>query len=86
MTIKMDEIIAFTRGVPPVESFPVKKLEECARAALEKDAGSLLQYGTAAGYMPLREWIAGEYKASIDQVLIGQGSLQILDTLARGLR
>jgi 2-aminoadipate transaminase len=83
MTIKMDEIIAFTRGVPPVESFPVKKLEECARAALEKDAGSLLQYGTAAGYMPLREWIAGEYKASIDQVLIGQGSLQILDTLAR---
>ncbi len=79
----MDEIIAFTRGVPPVESFPVKKLEECARVALEKDAGSVLQYGTAAGYAPLREWIAGEYKVSVDRILIGQGSLQLLDTLAR---
>jgi 2-aminoadipate transaminase len=79
----MEEVIAFTRGVPPVESFPVKKIEECARAALEKDAGCVLQYGTAAGYTPLRNWIAEEYQVSADQVLIGQGSLQLLDTLTR---
>jgi len=79
----MDEVIAFTRGVPPVESFPVQKLKECARAVLEQDAGVVLQYGTAAGYAPLREWIAGEYRVSVDQILIGQGSLQLLDTLTR---
>jgi DNA-binding transcriptional MocR family regulator len=83
MEMAMDEIIAFTRGVPPVESFPVKKLEDCARAVLEKDAGCVLQYGTAAGYAPLREWIAQVYKVSLDNILIGQGSLQLLDTLAR---
>jgi len=79
----MDEVIAFTRGVPPVESFPVKKLEECAKAVLERDAGNVLQYGAAAGYLPLREWIAGEYHVSVDQILVGQGSLQLIDTLAR---
>jgi 2-aminoadipate transaminase len=83
MANTMDEIIAFTRGVPPVESFPVKRLEECAKLALESDAGRVLQYGTAAGYAPLREWIAHEYRVSVDQILIGQGSLQLLDTLAR---
>jgi 2-aminoadipate transaminase len=77
------DVIMFTRGVPPAESFPVKKLEECAVTVLERDADCLLQYGQAAGYTPLREWIAGEYHVNVDQVIIGQGSLQLLDTLVR---
>jgi len=76
-------MIAFTRGVPPPESFPAEQLAECARSVLQNDAERVLQYGNAAGYLPLREWIAGECQVSPEQVLIGQGSLQLLDTLVR---
>jgi DNA-binding transcriptional MocR family regulator len=77
------EIVAFTRGVPPVESFPIKKLEDCAQAVLEHDGNRLLQYGKAAGYEPLRERLAEQYHAPKGQVIVGQGSLQLLDTLVR---
>lgn len=76
-------IIAFTRGVPPVESFPINRLEECAQAVLERDGNRLLQYGQAAGYEPLRECLADQYQAPKGQVIVGQGSLQLLDTLVR---
>ncbi|BBB49610.1 aminotransferase-like domain-containing protein [Pelolinea submarina] len=78
-----NHIIAFTRGVPPIESFPIKRLEECAQTVLERDGNCLLQYGQAAGYVPLREWLAAQYAVSKGQVIVGQGSLQLLDTLVR---
>ena len=78
-----NNVIAFTRGVPPSESFPVKKLEECALAVLDSDSDRLLQYGKAGGYPPLRKYFAEQYHVDVEQVLIGQGSLQILDTLVR---
>ena len=76
-------MIAFTRGVPPVESFPIKRLEECAQIVLERDGNRLLQYGKAAGYEPLRESLADQYHTPKNQVIVGQGSLQLLDTLVR---
>jgi 2-aminoadipate transaminase len=79
----MTNVIAFTRGVPPPESFPVKKLEECALTVLQRDSDCVLQYGQAAGYLPLRGWIAANYDVSPEQVIVGQGSLQILDMLVR---
>jgi DNA-binding transcriptional MocR family regulator len=79
----MAEIIAFNRGVPPAESFSTQELIICARNVLEKESSSILQYGGVMGYLPLREWIAGNFNTKAEQVIIGQGSLQLLDTLIK---
>ncbi len=76
-------MIAFTRGIPATESFAIEKIQQCAQAVLEKNGACLLQYGKAGGYTPLREWIAQQHRVSLERVLIGQGSLQLLDTLVR---
>ncbi len=79
----MENIIAFNRGVPPPESFPLEPLSECARQVIMKEGRGVLQYGSAFGYEPLREWIAEYHHTSTDYVIVGQGSLQLLDHLAR---
>ncbi len=77
-------LIKLTRGVPPTESFPVAQLEECATAVLEKYADVVLQYGPSRGFPLLRSAIAQQIGGiSDDQVLIGQGSLQLQDFCAR---
>jgi len=77
----MTDMITFTRGVPPVESFPNEELIECTRQTVNKHSAKILQYGSAAGYEPLREYIARQYAVDSEQVVIGQGSLQLLDFL-----
>ena len=74
--------ISFNRGVPSVCSFPTDQIKECAGAILSTDAHTVLQYGKPLGYMPLREHIAGWYGVSPDEVLISNGSLQILEFLS----
>jgi len=76
-----DKIISFKRGVPPAESFPNEELIECTRQVINKHSAKILQYGSAAGYEPLREYIARQYSVDVEQVVIGQGSLQLLDLL-----
>jgi len=78
-----DKIISFKRGVPPTESFPNDELIECTRQVINKHSAKILQYGSAAGYEPLREYIARQYSVDVEQVVIGQGSLQLLDLLCR---
>lgn len=78
-------VIPFTRGVPPAESFPKAQLAECATAVLMEYGDEILQYTPARGFRPLRAHIAAETGAHEDQVIIGQGSLQLLDLLARML-
>lgn len=79
----MKKIISFTRGIPPDESFPKKQLAECARKAILQTGGQTLQYASASGFEPLREWIAEKHKTKRENVLIGQGSLQLLDFFIR---
>ena len=74
-----NEMIAFTRGVPAPETFPVEQLVQCAEEVLHLEGKKILQYGGAAGYLPLREWIADQAQVNVDCVLMGQGSLQLLD-------
>ena len=50
--------ISFARGVPAPECLPVEELADCARAALERDGRTILNYGPVGGYGPLREWLA----------------------------
>lgn len=78
-----EPIIKFTRGVPAIESFNASQLSECAKSALEKYCDVVMQYGPAGGFPPLRSWIAKEAGVSENRVIIGQGSLQLQDMLAR---
>lgn len=73
--------IAFTRGVPPVEAFPVDEVVDCAAAILRSDPNILLQYGKSSGYLPLRQWLAAEHGVSVDQVFLSNGSLQLMEFL-----
>lgn len=75
--------IKFTRGVPPPESFPVRQLTECAKDVLEKYSAIVLQYGPAGGFQPLRRWIAQSYQVQENRVVLGQGSLQLMDILSK---
>jgi 2-aminoadipate transaminase len=78
-------MIAFTRGVPATEAFPVEALGECAASALAKYSSQILQYGSFRGFVPLREFIAAGHGLQPDQVLLSQGALQIVDFVARSL-
>jgi DNA-binding transcriptional MocR family regulator len=76
-------IINLTRGMPPVEVFPVDDLVRAAEAALRNDPTVLLQYGRSPGYKPLRDWLGAQYGVGADQVLVGNSSLEIMDFIAR---
>lgn len=76
-------VIPFTRGVPPAEAFPKAQLAECATAVLMEHGDEVLQYAPPRGFAPLRARIAEEVSALEDEVILGQGSLQLLDLLAR---
>jgi DNA-binding transcriptional MocR family regulator len=68
--------ISFARGVPAPECLPVAELADCARAAIERDGRTVLSYGPAGGYTPLREWVAEWHGVEPERVLLTNGSLQ----------
>jgi 2-aminoadipate transaminase len=73
--------INFTRGVPALESFPIDEVIDAARAALQTSGAAMLQYGPSLGYAPLREWLAAWQGVTVDRVLTGNGSLQLIEFL-----
>ena len=77
------EIIKFTRGVPPAIAFPKDRLSAIVSELLKKDSATLLQYGNGYGYLPLRTLIAEQYQVAPENVVLGQGSLSLLDLLLR---
>src|SRR5215212_7789777 len=68
--------ISFARGIPAPDCLPVDELADCARVALERDGRTILSYGAAAGYLPLREWIGEQHGVDPGRVLLTNGSLQ----------
>src|SRR2546425_10469638 len=70
------DAISFARGVPAPECLPVEELADCARAAVERDGRTILSYGPAGGYAPLREWIAERHGVEPARILLTNGSLQ----------
>lgn len=77
------ESINFTRGVPANESFPLEEIRDAAVAVLKEHGAAVLQYGPAAGFAPLREWIAAWQGVTPNQVLVGNGSLELVEFLCR---
>jgi DNA-binding transcriptional MocR family regulator len=73
--------INFTRGIPAPESFPTDDLIGAASGVLQAHAPSVLQYGPSTGFAPLRDWIAAWQQVEPAQVLLANGSLQILEFL-----
>jgi DNA-binding transcriptional MocR family regulator len=76
------ETISFARGIPAPECLPVEELADCARAAVERDGATVLSYGSAGGYGPLRNWIAERHDVDPARVLVTNGSLQGMVFLA----
>lgn len=79
----MTETIALTRGVPANESFAIDALVDCAEQALRRYGTTILQYHPPRGFMPLRETIAEQEGVPVEQVMLGNGSIQLLDLLIR---
>jgi DNA-binding transcriptional MocR family regulator len=75
--------IALARGWPAPECLPGDDIADCARAALERDGGTVLSYGPAGGYGPLREWLAARHGVEPSRVFLTNGSLQGLVFLSQ---
>lgn len=75
------DVISLARGVPAPECLPTAELADCARAVLEADGATALNYGPARGYAPLRTWLADRHGVEADRIVLTNGSLQALDLL-----
>jgi DNA-binding transcriptional MocR family regulator len=72
----MPKTISFARGAPSLDIVDVDGLRAAADAAFQKDPAGLTAYGTAVGYVPLREWIAERHGVPTERVLVTNGSMQ----------
>jgi DNA-binding transcriptional MocR family regulator len=79
------ETINFTRGVPANESFPIADLAQCAATALANNGDAVLQYGPSSGLAALRTWLAEWQGVKPEQVLTGNGSLELVEFLCTAL-
>jgi DNA-binding transcriptional MocR family regulator len=77
--------ISFARGMPGPDLLPIEQFAGCARAALESDGATALNYGPPGGYPPLREWIAARHGVDPARVVVTNGSLQGFSFVARHL-
>jgi 2-aminoadipate transaminase len=68
--------ISFARGAPSLDIVDVEGLRAAADQAFTADPGGMTAYGTAVGYVPLREWIAERHGVAPQQVLVTNGSMQ----------
>ena len=74
--VRLVESISLARGVPAPECLALEELADCARAAIERDGATVLNYGPAGGYGPLRDWIADRHRVEPERVVLTNGSLQ----------
>ena len=68
--------ISFARGAPSLDIIDVEGLRAAADRAFANDPGGTTAYGTAIGYVPLREWIAEHHGVEPARVLVTNGSMQ----------
>jgi 2-aminoadipate transaminase len=72
----MADTISFARGAPSLDIIDVEGLKASAQEAFEHDPAGLTGYGTAIGYVPLREWIAEYHHVGPENVIVTNGSMQ----------
>jgi 2-aminoadipate transaminase len=81
-------IISFAGGFPDPALFDVEGIRVATAAALEANAGGVLQYGATEGWQPLREQLSVFMKgkgASVapDGLIVTTGSQQALDLIGK---
>jgi 2-aminoadipate transaminase len=74
--VGMAATISFARGAPSLDIVDVEGLRAAADQAFTADPGGMTAYGTAVGYVPLREWIAEQHGVGPEHVLVTNGSMQ----------
>ncbi len=82
------DIISFAGGLPNPDLFPVQEMNQASQTVFNKSGAEALQYSSTEGYLPLREYIADQYKNDglnilPDNILITSGSQQGLDLIAK---
>jgi 2-aminoadipate transaminase len=82
--------ISFASGTPDQRLFPIQEFGRAMSAALRKHGGEVLQYGSAQGYLPLRQWVSARLtrfgiETEPEEVTIVSGSQQALDLVGRVL-
>lgn len=86
-----DEIISFAGGLPNPISFPKEQLRESMERIITEHGDKVFQYSSTEGYLPLRQWIAKQYKKTYrndiepEDILITTGSQQALDLMGKVL-
>ena len=73
------ETIVFTRGVPAPESFPLERAAEAAAAVIREHGQATMQYTQSTGMAALRDALAERHDVTAEQIMISNGSLQIVD-------
>ena len=77
--------IKLTRGVPATEAFPIQEIIACSAQVLRDHGKTLLQYQPGIGFLPLREIIASQAGVTPEQVVLSNGSIQLVTFLAEVL-
>ncbi|MBV9050743.1 MAG: PLP-dependent aminotransferase family protein [Solirubrobacterales bacterium] len=72
----MAKPISFARGAPSPDIIDIDGLRAAAQSAFTNDPAGATAYGTAIGYVPLRNWIAERHQVDPQQVIVTNGSLQ----------
>src|SRR5215831_10200316 len=83
-----DAPIQFSRGVPPPEAIPAAELRAHTEAVLAASPDALFQYAPLGGYRgdeALLEQLGAFLAVDPEHLFVGNGSLQVLDLLARHL-
>lgn len=70
-------MINLTRGVPAPESYALNDFAACFAKAMQEDGRRACAYNATPGYAPLIELLADQYGVKTDQVLVGNGSLEL---------
>ena len=84
------QIIDFRPLNPDIRLMPVADFKKCLNKVLNQEGSSLLSYGNALGYLPLREMIAKNMRqhgisASADEVMLTNGIQNGLELIFRSL-
>ncbi|QPC81656.1 PLP-dependent aminotransferase family protein [Phototrophicus methaneseepsis] len=70
--------LQFTRGVPALDMMPAELLAQSSHAAMQQYAAMALPYGATMGFLPLREWLAQHHDCRVEQVIVGNGSINLI--------
>jgi 2-aminoadipate transaminase len=83
-------VISFAAAHGSDDLTPVDLVRRAADAVLRREGGKVLQYGSSAGYPPLKKYLQGHLRrdgipVELEEILITNGCQQSLDLLRRSL-